>query len=76
MQALAEGDCSKLEKVETDLEKIKSDISSACKNPLLRRSAEKLIEGRDVCAEVDNPNNEIEMGLREKKAECLKNNLL
>jgi hypothetical protein len=42
VQLLASGDCSKISSIETRIDKIESEVTSACKNPLIKIAVEKM----------------------------------
>src|SRR3989344_5943434 len=68
IESLSEGDCSKLEEVKNDVAGIRQKIKSACRNPLLKRIAEKKIPQYDICENINDE--EIEEFLKEKRESC------
>ena len=79
MEALMSGDCSKLASIESQYADIEEDIVRACDNQLVKFAlARGWVEDANVnkiCAEIGNPNNEIEKVLNNIKIACANNNV-
>ncbi|PIN77370.1 hypothetical protein COV15_02275 [Candidatus Woesearchaeota archaeon CG10_big_fil_rev_8_21_14_0_10_34_12] len=61
-QQLMAGDCGKLSAVENNFADIKTKLTSACKNPVLKAVIERSSE-RDICNEINNQSNSLDSSL-------------
>lgn len=69
VEALAGGDCSKIEEIESLI----NEIKSSCSNPALKYIIEKKgaeAGQENICEEINNPDNEYLAKLNELKTDC------
>ncbi len=74
LQALAEGDCSKLGTVETQMSDIKVKVKAACNNLIVKlafsRGWVSDPNANKICTEINSPDNQIDKSLNMIKESC------
>jgi len=69
-EALAKGDCSKLNSIEASINNIKSKATSACWNPIIRIAVDKMDQVPIKCKDISALENNISQGISQIKAYC------
>jgi hypothetical protein len=75
LEALANGDCTKLPLVETKFKEIESTLKSVCINPVVKAlinnyAKETVLRDKDLCDEIKKPDNEFRLAIKLTKTNC------
>jgi len=69
-EALQRGDCSKIPEINISIEKIKSKAESACKNPIIRYTVEKMQQVPVKCDKLSTIETQIQVDLSKLREAC------
>ena len=70
VQQLTAGDCTKLPPVESDINEIKTKVTSACKNPIINIAIKKLNQVPIKCDQISSLEEQITTSLKPVKEYC------